>query len=180
MTKHSAAGWIAAFMVAAALQHARADDDHDDYRRSEANFAVQNKQYQEECGSCHFAYPPQFLPEQSWHKIMDTLDSHFGDVASLDPLTTDTLRQYLAQNSADAGLTKHSRKIVRSLGGRSPVRITGTPWFMAKHDEVPLRLVHGNDQVRSFSNCTACHSRGDEGSFSEREIRIAGYGKWDD
>lgn len=155
--------------------------DDDDNRPSRADVApVSDQQYQSECGSCHFAYPPGLLPEASWRKLMSGLDRHFGDDASLDARTSHEVLSYLTSNSADKSDAKRSQKIMRSLDGRTPIRITGTPYFIAKHDEIPPRLVHGNDQVRSFSNCAACHLRAQRGSFGEREIRIAGYGKWED
>jgi hypothetical protein len=41
-------------------------------------------------------------------------------------------------------------------------------------------LVEDNPQVGSFSNCTACHERAEAGSYDEDEVRIAGYGHWED
>lgn len=155
------------------------DDDDGGFRRPDVA-PVTNALYTEECGGCHFAYPAGLLPEASWRKVMAALEDHFGDDASLDSADHAELLAYLTSNSADKSNAKRSQKIIRSLGDRTPLRITGTPYFISKHDEVPPRLVHGNDQVRTFSNCGACHSRAAQGSFSEREIRIAGYGKWDD
>ena len=31
---------------------------------------VENPQYLEECGSCHFPYQPGLLPARSWTKVM--------------------------------------------------------------------------------------------------------------
>ena len=61
-----------------------------------------------------------------------------------------------------------------------PVRITETPYFMRKHDEIPAKMVTANKQVNSFSNCNACHSKADQGLFDEHGVRIPGYGRWDD
>jgi len=49
-----------------------------------------------------------------------------------------------------------------------------------KHEEVPARLIRDNPKVGSLSNCAACHTRADTGSFSEREIDIPEYGPWKD
>ena len=70
-----------------------ADDDR--YERSTSshsqNIAKSNralsgseKMYQKECGSCHMAYQPQFLPQRSWNKMMKNLDNHFDVDATLD------------------------------------------------------------------------------------------------
>jgi len=44
---------------------------------------VDNTLYQQECGSCHFAYQPGLLPARSWSTIMQGLDQHFGENAEL-------------------------------------------------------------------------------------------------
>ena len=160
------------------------DDEHENgggfWTRGADVTPVSDNTYREECGGCHFAYPPGLLPEASWQKIMTSLDDHFGDNAELDPETQGQITDYLAANSAEKSDAKRSRKIVRSLGNNAPMRLTETAYFQRKHDEVPERLVKGNDKVGSFSNCTACHTKAEAGSFSESEIRIAGHGKWDD
>ena len=142
---------------------------------------VRNETYQEECGSCHMAYPAGLLPARSWEKLMGNLDDHFGDNAELDMSTRQELTRYLLENSADHSDARRSRKIMRSLGAAEiPLRITDTRYFRHEHDELPAAVVKANPQVSSFSNCNACHKRAEEGSFSEREIHIPGYGRWDD
>jgi hypothetical protein len=41
--------------------------------------------YKDECGSCHFAYPPTMLPAASWERVMAGLGAHFGDNADSAP-----------------------------------------------------------------------------------------------
>jgi hypothetical protein len=41
--------------------------------------------YEAECASCHMAYPPALLSQQSWKNLMSGLSKHFGTDASLDP-----------------------------------------------------------------------------------------------
>src|SRR6478752_5259908 len=60
------------------------------------------KLFGEECGACHMAYPPQFLPARSWQAIMQALPRHFGENAGLDPEAARKIREYLAANAADA------------------------------------------------------------------------------
>ena len=38
--------------------------------RSTGVAPVTNALYAEECGSCHFAYPPGLLPASSWQQVM--------------------------------------------------------------------------------------------------------------
>jgi mono/diheme cytochrome c family protein len=135
--------------------------------------------YKEECASCHMAYPPQLLPVRSWKTILRSLEHHFGDNATLDPATLQTLSQYLQDHSADAAGT--SRKILRSLASDStPLRISELPSIRRHHREIPARLITGNPQVKSQSNCIACHQGAEQGAFDEHQVRIPGYGRWDD
>ena len=62
------------------------DDDRQEYRQRSVGVApIHSPIYQEECASCHMAYPPGLLPARSWEKIMAGLESHFGDNAELEP-----------------------------------------------------------------------------------------------
>lgn len=137
--------------------------------------------YKEECASCHMAYPAELLPARSWKKILDNLNQHFGDNASLDPATVQTLSRYLQDNSADAVKTRRARKILRSLPADStPLRISELPYILHKHDEIAAGYIRDNPQVKTLSNCVACHQGAEQASFNEDQVRIPGYGRWDD
>ena len=125
-------------------------------------FPVTNASYKSECGSCHVAYPPQLLDAPSWQAIMTTLDRHFGTDASLDARTADEIRAYLSANA---------RRKPTSPPPTSPPRITQTRWFVGEHDEVPPALWK-SEAVRSPANCGACHTRAEQGDFSERTLRL--------
>ncbi len=158
------------------------DFDWDKYKRKSSGVAaVSNPVYQEECGSCHMAYPPGLLPSRSWEKIMDHLDKHFDDNAELDPQTHQTISQLLTKNSADKSNYRRSQKFSRSISQNDiPLRITETPYFIREHNEIPKRMVSGNPKVQSFSQCNSCHLKAEKGSFNEHNINIPGYGRWDD
>jgi len=142
---------------------------------------VQNDLYTEECGACHFAYQPGLLPESSWDKVMLNLEDHFGDNAELEPETQTALHDYLRENAADHASHKRSKKIMRSLKGRqAPIYISKLPYIVRKHREIPSRLIKGNEDVGSLSNCTACHSQAEKGIYEEDTVKIPGYGRWDD
>jgi len=137
--------------------------------------------YKEECTSCHMAYPARLLPARSWQKIMNTLDDHFGDNASLDPTTIKTITQYLQDNSADSRHSQHTNKILRYLPQNStPLRISELPYIRHKHDEIPSRYIKANPRVKSMSNCVACHKAAERGLFDDDNVRIPGYGRWED
>jgi hypothetical protein len=60
------------------------------------------------------------------------------------------------------------------------LRITEIPYIRHEHDEIPDRLITGNAEVVSLSRCEGCHGGAVQGSFSENDIRIPGFGKWED
>lgn len=118
--------------------------------------------YLQECAACHVAYPPGMLPAVSWQRVMNDLPHHFGTDASLDTATVKELASWL---NANAGAYKHASE-------RPPEdRITRSAWFIREHDEVPA-ATWKLPVVRSASNCIACHTRADQGDFSERHVRI--------
>ncbi len=142
---------------------------------------IKNKIYKEECGSCHFAYQPGLLPSRSWKKMMGDLENHFEENAELESETQTALTRYLVENSADDSNYKRSIRIMNSLNKNStPLRITKTPYFIRKHDEIPRRLVQDNPKLGSFSKCAACHINAEKGSYEEDDVRIPGVGKWHD
>lgn len=122
--------------------------------------------YQQECASCHMAYPPGLLPAASWQHLMANLDKHFGTDASLSPADVSQIGNWL---SANAGTYK------RVSGAPSEDRISQSDWFMRKHraGEVPAN-VWTRASVRSAANCVACHSGAEQGNFNEHQVRIPG------
>jgi hypothetical protein len=157
------------------------DDDEHYFRHSSSLAAPPNARYQAECASCHMAYPPALLPARSWQTIMGRLDQHFGEDASLDAATIKEITTYLTVNSADGNKARFAKRVQLSLpADDTPLRITETPFFKGEHRELPARLYRDNPKVGSLSNCAACHTRAEQGSFRERDINIPGFGRWDD
>jgi hypothetical protein len=181
-------------LVLLSIQVSLGDDDHDHeherdhderhytwYERTPGVAPVENTLYEQECSSCHFAYPAGLLPEQSWRKIMSNLDDHFGENAELVEADRKAIEDYLVNNSAGHSDFRRSKKIMRSLSSSAvPLRITELPYFKHEHDEIPSRLVKDNPKVGSFSQCDSCHRDAKSGYFSENKISIPGYGRWDD
>ena len=138
-----------------------------------------NPLYKAECGSCHFAYQAGFLPARSWKKMMSGLEDHFGDNAELEEADRKAIENYLVANAADKASERRSSKFMRSIGNTTPLRITEVRYFRNEHDEVPQRVIK-HEQIGSLSNCMACHTKADTGSYAERDIRIPGVGRWED
>ena len=164
------------------------DDDHEHslfhgaWFESRADVRpVEDALYQSECGGCHFAYQPGLLPGQDWDRIMSALDEHYGDDASLDERQVADIRRYLLNNAADrADLSRARAFAAGSAAATELPRITQARYFRREHAEIPQRLVGGNDQVGSFSNCQACHRNADAGVYNEHQVLIPGLGRWDD
>jgi len=142
---------------------------------------ITNEKYRQECGSCHTAYPPGMLPARSWDSLMSGLADHFGDNAELMPEQQQEISRYLLENAADGASYRTSAKMERTIDRNEvPLRITELRYFVHKHDEIPGRLVEKNPEVGSFSNCSACHRDAEKGYFNEHNVRIPGYGRFDD
>lgn len=142
---------------------------------------VSNENYKEECGSCHMAYSPGLLPMQSWIKVMDNLEEHFGDNAEISSQRHVEIVDYLTTNAADFSKYQRSKRIMASIDKTKITdRITQTSYFTRKHDEIPIKFVIDNPKVGSFSQCNLCHSNTANGSFNEDEVSIPGVGFWHD
>ena len=105
----------------------------------------------DECGACHMPFPPNFLPKNSWKRIMANLDNHFGGDASLDPKTRDHIAAFYARYGA--------------VSGDNVLRVTETRWWRRIHGyEIPARVW---TQVGSKANCLACHVVSRRGAENE-------------
>jgi len=118
--------------------------------------------YTQECAACHVAYPPGMLPSESWRRLMNNLNRHYGTDASLDSATTAELAGWLAAN---AGTHRRARE------APPEDRITKSAWFVRQHDEV-APSVWKRQAVKSPANCTACHAQAPQGDFNEHAVRI--------
>jgi hypothetical protein len=86
--------------------------------------AVSDPTYKEYCGACHFAFQPELLPSESWESILNQTDNHFGESFELDAGTRKAILGYLQTNAAEHSASKKSLKIMRSLEGQVPMRIS--------------------------------------------------------
>lgn len=133
---------------------------------------VANAKWKAECSGCHMLYHPGLLPARSWNKMMLGLDKHFGENAALDELTRNEIMAFLAANSADKLGNRRSQRINQSIpANATPLRISETGYFVAKHDEISPSTFK-RKSIGSAANCIACHKNADKGDFSESQIRI--------
>lgn len=123
--------------------------------------------YKTECAACHTAYPPGLLSEKDWRKTMTGLASHFGTDASLAPHEVKEISNFLFTNAAT--------NLGRYGAPADPPRLTQTAWFEREHLRKLPASVWLDSRVKSASNCAACHTRADQGSFSENDIAVPGF-----
>ncbi|THF65077.1 diheme cytochrome c [Pseudothauera rhizosphaerae] len=121
----------------------------------------------EECGGCHLAFPAAMLPARSWARMMQTLDRHFGDDASLDARTAERIETYLMLHAADGQGARYAGKMLRGVApGQAPLRITELPKWRREHREVS-RAEWADPKVGSKANCAACHRDAERGYFED-------------
>ena len=155
--------------------HAEEDEEHEEREHHEKSKALaasaENTKWKADCGACHIAFPPGFLPERSWRKMMSVLKNHFGESAELDVPARDEITKFLIDNAADHGSLKSSR-IAKSIPtGQTPLRLTETKYFKRVHDEVSAS-VWKRKSIKTAANCAACHPGADKGNFSEHAVHI--------
>ncbi len=176
-TKQIIFGVIAVVMLGAFIANARDSDEGDEHHRDRLSerrsvAAPMDPTYKAECGSCHMVYPPGLLPERSWVKMMGGLKDHFGENATLDKETSSKIQKFLTENAADRSSLRRSKKISKSISSsESPLRFTETSYFKRQHHEIGMKI-WSRKAIGSPANCTACHSRAEQGIFSEDEVRI--------
>ena len=125
--------------------------------------AVRNPAYQQECGACHLAYPPQLLSVASWRAVMRGLDKLFGSDPSLEPALHADILRYLETHAGRRGTL---------ASGKPQLRITETRWFVHEHSEELPRDIWKHPAVKSAANCAACHTAAEKGDYSERSLRL--------
>lgn len=102
---------------------------------------------------------------------MDRLENHFGEPVSIDSRSREEILNYLMENGADRGGSKKSIKIMNSLNGRIPLRITEIPIMQKKHREITPEIL-SRKTIGSLSNCIACHKTARQGIFHEDFVKI--------
>jgi hypothetical protein len=123
--------------------------------------------YEKECGSCHFAYQPGWLPERSWRKVMASLKDHFGDNAELKVADRDVVLAYLVAGSAERASSLRSREVLEAIApGETPVSITRVLYVGGIHGGFLDPIFRGKPEVKTLAQCPVCHDRADRGWFS--------------
>ena len=120
--------------------------------------------YKKKCGQCHIPYPPHFLPSGSWDKILGTTNKHFGETLEIDKKDKDIITSYLKVNGAERSQSKIPKRIMQSLEGNTPLRLTEIPYIQKKHRKYSPDALK-KKSLESLSNCNACHSGAENWKF---------------
>jgi len=132
---------------------------------------VQKGVYSEECGSCHFAFQADLLPERSWKKLLGDLQHHFGEDATLEGAHLEEVTTYLTTNAGDHSKSPRVSRMMSSINKETPIKVTDIPYFKKEHSRVKASTIK-REAIHSLSNCSACHTTAAEGEFGEDGIRI--------
>lgn len=125
---------------------------------------VDNATVSKECGTCHMAFQPTFLPARSWDRMITGLADHFGEDVSLPADTADLIRRYLTARAGDVTTSGVARKYMRWVApDGTPQRITENPAFLREH-RFP-DSVWQDPKVVTRSNCQACHAGAEYGRY---------------
>ena len=89
-----------------------------------------------------FAYQPELLPSASWTELVNSIPDHFGEDLELDSETKIIVAKYLQENSAEKSSAKLAIKILKSLKGKTPSRITEVLYIQKKHHEVSAKVLN--------------------------------------
>ena len=127
--------------------------------------------YADECGSCHMAYHPSLLPAETWAGIMANLLNHFGEDAVIpNKVKATAIAAWLAANSSESWDTLAANRL-RYPDASASRPITGNNWWKRRHRHIDDTIFHQKN-IRSRSNCAACHGDAGEGLFAPQAIQI--------
>ena len=139
--------WIIPIVLLGAALPARADEHLP---------PVTSEAVKTECGACHMAFQPQFLPRESWRKIMSRLPRHFGSKVKLTEDVHREIEAYHLANAADVSPAPEGRRFHESIGnGAAPLRITHVPHWVAAHRGAVEPAVWTDWRTGGKTNCHA-------------------------
>ena len=130
--------------------------------RDEKVDPVTNSLADEECSACHLAYPAAMLPSISWQKLMTSLESHFGEDASLDNESVNQITEYLISQAADSHWA--GNRFSRGQMNDWPIRITETDYWLREHKNQSFKDPINLEDI-SPVDCVACHDDASRGIF---------------
>ena len=138
------------------------------------DFKAENGIFYEKCSKCHKIYPPFMLPSDSWIRLMDGLENHFGEQITENNITQSdqiNIKEYLLNHSAEHSSHKLAFKTLESLGEMRPISMSKVPYWREAHKSIDKKI-YKTLHVKDASNCFACHEDFEYGILENRRIHI--------
>ncbi len=135
------------------------------------DYKVEHELFYDECISCHTLYPPYLLPKESWITMMNDLENHFGDDASLELEDRVSIQEYLVKNAAENSTKESAYKILNSIDKKAIIAITETKYWKKRHNDIEDE-VFKSKKVGKKANCKACHKAIEQGLLNDKDIKI--------
>jgi hypothetical protein len=106
-------------------------------------YTVGQELYLENCSGCHIPIPPAVLPTETWEKILENPQDHYGErVEGLIRLTQVLIWDYVSH---------YSRPLAKDEA--RPKYIAQSRYFKALHPQVDL------PEPTTHRSCVGCHPR---------------------
>ena len=122
---------------------------------------VENPDYIANCGVCHPAYAPELLSAESWGRILEGLDLHFGEWVELEDAPRREIGRFLENRAANRSGAEITRRLTAPAGSD---RITDGADFVRRHAQVsPPPNTRRLD--RPMADCTSCHPGAEQGFY---------------
>ena len=132
---------------------------------------VRNTVHIVNCGSCHLPYSPALLPMQSWQRIMDNLEDHFGETVDLSEENKIHILDYMEKYALTEGQPGVMGQLAADLPADPPLRITQLPAFLNLHSNAE-ELLGVDGQDRSLSTCESCHRAAASHIFDKALLQV--------
>jgi hypothetical protein len=113
--------------------------------------------------------PPYLLPEKSWKVLMNNLENHFGDDASIDKEENQTILTFLLKNSAEKSTMEAAVKLLASIKNKDIIAISDTLFWKNTHNEIPKETFK-HKKIKTKANCKVCHSDIEKGLIEDENI----------
>lgn len=126
--------------------------------------------YKKECGSCHIAYAPYLLPQKAWVNLMNDLENHFGDDASLEEAEFQSIFAFLEAHSMQKYNTQFKANLAKE--NDDEIAISKYKFYEKAHQNLP-NVLFNDERIKSRANCEACHKRAELGFFGKSEVDFA-------
>lgn len=137
-------------------------------------YRMENPLFYEKCTKCHKLYPPFMLPRDSWVRLMEGLENHFGERISEQNITKSEqmdIQAYLLNNAAEVSSQKLAFKTLQSIGDARPISMSKVPYWRKVHQHID-KSVYKRASIKSASNCFACHEDFDDGIMDILRIHV--------